>query len=186
MSGSLVTKKALAASIKELMMKKSLAKISIEEIVNHCGLNRQTFYYHFKDKYDLVNWIYSTEVVAFTAESWTYEQWSNGVLEVLTLLKKNQAFYRNALNASGQNTFADYLFLVSKEMIMQVLDSFCATSSVSLEGKDFMAEFITNGFVGIITKWVKTGMTVSPERLHNQIIHLLDNGIGMLLSHYMG
>lgn len=185
MSGSLVTKKALAASIKELMAKKSLAKISIAEIVDNCGLNRQTFYYHFKDKYDLVNWIYSTEVVASTAESWTYEQWSDGIMEILRIMKKNQSFYTNALNSSGQNTFSDYLFSVTREMTLQVFGSLSSKDSIDEEGLMFMAEFITHGLVGIISKWVKSGMPLTPEQLHSRIIHLVDDGIKMVFLSYI-
>ena len=58
MSESRITKKALALSIKKLMETIPLAKLSIHEIVDDCGINRQTFYYHFKDKFDLVNWLY--------------------------------------------------------------------------------------------------------------------------------
>ena len=64
MSDSLITQKAIAESIKALMKKKSLEKITVSDIVRNCGLNRQTFYYHFKDKYDLVSWIYRNEIVA--------------------------------------------------------------------------------------------------------------------------
>ncbi len=59
MSDSIITKKAIAVSLKDLMKKKSLAKITVSDIVKNCNLNRQTFYYHFKDKYDLLHWIIS-------------------------------------------------------------------------------------------------------------------------------
>lgn len=59
----MITKQALAASIKELMEREPLSKISVGDITSNCGVNRQTFYYHFKDKYELVNWIYYTETV---------------------------------------------------------------------------------------------------------------------------
>ena len=55
MSESLITKKALAVSIKELMKTIPLSKISIQEIADNCGLNRQTFYYHFRDKINKKN-----------------------------------------------------------------------------------------------------------------------------------
>ena len=63
MSDSQVTKRALAESMKKLMEERSMRKISISDIVEGCNMNRQSFYYHFKDKYDLVNWIYYTEFV---------------------------------------------------------------------------------------------------------------------------
>ena len=58
-----ITKKALAASLKKLLSKNELSKITISNITNDCGVNRQTFYYHFKDVYDLLEWIYLNEVI---------------------------------------------------------------------------------------------------------------------------
>ncbi|MEG1932709.1 MAG: TetR family transcriptional regulator, partial [Pygmaiobacter sp.] len=65
MADSAHTKRVLGDSLKELMQKKPLAKISVGDITAHCGINRQTFYYHFKDKYDLVNWIYTSETIPY-------------------------------------------------------------------------------------------------------------------------
>ena len=53
---SQMTKQALANSLKSLLQKKTLNKITIKDIVDDCGVNRQTFYYHFQDVYDLVDW----------------------------------------------------------------------------------------------------------------------------------
>ena len=53
---SQVTKKALAAALKDQLLKKPLHKITINDITEECGINRMTFYYHFKDIYDLVEW----------------------------------------------------------------------------------------------------------------------------------
>ena len=53
---SQMTKRALVASLKELMAEKPLDKITVTDLTEHCGVNRMTFYYHFKDIYDLVEW----------------------------------------------------------------------------------------------------------------------------------
>ena len=58
MPDSSLTKRALAAAIKDLMKEKPLVKISIADILERCQMNRQSFYYLFRDKYDLVNWIF--------------------------------------------------------------------------------------------------------------------------------
>lgn len=54
MSESLITKKAIAQALKNLCRDKAFDKISIADITTACGLNRQTFYYHFQDKYELL------------------------------------------------------------------------------------------------------------------------------------
>lgn len=61
MPDSSITKRALAAALKQLMSEKPLQKISVGDICETCSMNRKSFYYHFKDKYDLVNWIFYTE-----------------------------------------------------------------------------------------------------------------------------
>ena len=59
-----LTKRALAAAMKELMEQMPFSKISVSDIAEQCGMNRKSFYYHFKDKYDLVNWIFDMEYLA--------------------------------------------------------------------------------------------------------------------------
>ena len=51
------TKYALENSLKKLLLQKPLNKITINDITEDCGINRMTFYYHFKDIYDLVEWV---------------------------------------------------------------------------------------------------------------------------------
>ena len=64
MADSNITKLALSGALKELLEEQSFEKISVSDICERCGMNRKSFYYHFKDKYDLVNWIFDTEFVA--------------------------------------------------------------------------------------------------------------------------
>ena len=61
MPDSNITKKALAQSLKELMAKRPFSKIGVADICENCGMSRKSFYYHFKDKYDLVHWIFDVE-----------------------------------------------------------------------------------------------------------------------------
>lgn len=61
MADSNITKNALAAALEELMGEKPFDKIKISDICDRCGMNRKSFYYHFRDNYDLVNWIFDNE-----------------------------------------------------------------------------------------------------------------------------
>ena len=53
---SQITKRAMEAALKKLLLEKPLTKITVSDITEECGMNRMTFYYHFKDIYDLVEW----------------------------------------------------------------------------------------------------------------------------------
>ena len=55
MAGS--TKYALEDALKKLLLQKPIDKITINDLTEECGISRMTFYYHFKDIYDLVEWV---------------------------------------------------------------------------------------------------------------------------------
>nr|WP_319488224.1 dihydroxyacetone kinase transcriptional activator DhaS [uncultured Caproiciproducens sp.] len=175
MSDSLITKKAIAASIKDLMKKRPLQKISVADIVEHCGINRQTFYYHFKDKYDLVDWIYYNEVVSAVTQNRTFEEWSSVALDVLNTMKKEQYFYSNALCVTGQNAFQDYFFNVTKDLIGEMLGIISQGNRLDEEDRAFIAEFYSYGLVGMVIQWARCGMKQPPEQIVQRLTHFVDD-----------
>lgn len=175
MSDSLITKKAIANSVKELMRKKSLQKISVADIVENCGINRQTFYYHFQDKYDLVNWIYYNEVVAAVTRNRTSEDWRGVVQDILDNMKQDQQFYTNALNVTGQNAFQDYFFDVTKSLLLAVMDETGEIGDIAPKDKEFIAEFYAYGLVGIAVQWARSGMKQTPGEMVERLTCLIDD-----------
>ncbi|QAA34871.1 dihydroxyacetone kinase transcriptional activator DhaS [Clostridium manihotivorum] len=184
MSESLITKRALAASIKQLMETIPLSKISIQEIADNCGLNRQTFYYHFKDKFDLVNWIYYTEVTENIDNCRHYDNWPDGMYRTLCYLMNNKSFYINALNTPGQNAFDGYFFEFSYELILGVVNDLSIQLKVSQKDKKFICEFYTHAFVGIIVQWIKGGMKESPKIMVEQIRNIVEGSMLGALARY--
>ena len=77
------TKRALEASLKKLLLRKPLNKITINDITEDCGVNRMTFYYHFKDIYDLVDWILVEDATEALEGHQDYETWSDAFRDML-------------------------------------------------------------------------------------------------------
>ena len=106
MADSNITKRALAQAMKGLMAKQPFAKISVGDICEACGMNRKSFYYHFRDKYDLVNWIFYSEFLASVQVAQCTNNWE--FLEsICRYFYSERSFYRNALRIEGQNSFKD-------------------------------------------------------------------------------
>ncbi|MCR5632282.1 MAG: TetR family transcriptional regulator, partial [Eubacterium sp.] len=76
MAESLITKRAIADSLKELTKEKPFDKISVKDISEKCGINRQTFYYHFEDKYLLLRWIYQTDLLDKYMDDVDFDNWT--------------------------------------------------------------------------------------------------------------
>lgn len=77
---SQITKRALASALKELLEHKPLNKITIADITEQCGVNRQTFYYHFQDIYALLEWIYTTDAQRLLEGKRDGDTWQQGFL----------------------------------------------------------------------------------------------------------
>ena len=177
MSESQITKKALALSIKKLMETISLSKISIRQIVENCGVNRQTFYYHFKDKFDLVNWIYYTEVIENLDGLTNYAHWTDGMYKTLTYFVNNKFFYTNALNTPGQNAFDEYFFKETYDLIMGVVNDISSGIEVSTINKSFIADFYTHAFVGITVQWIKSSMKEPPKLMVDRLSDVVEGSM---------
>jgi probable dihydroxyacetone kinase regulator len=185
MSDSLITKKALANSLKEITKTKSLSKISIKDIVDGCGLNRQTFYYHFKDKFDLVNWVYCTESNECIANNRYYNNWTLGMLKMLNYFIENKSFYTNILKTKGQNSFSEYLFDYAYELIMSIINYLCLNKQLSKKDKNFICRFYTHSFVGTVVDWIQCGMLDSPESIVNKIEKTVEGSIFEAVSRFI-
>ena len=90
---SQVTKRALEQSLKNLLLKKPLTKITVGDITDDCGINRMTFYYHFKDIYDLVEWSCLEDAKRALDEKKTYDTWQQGLLQNLKRCRKTSRLF---------------------------------------------------------------------------------------------
>lgn len=161
---SSATKRALADAIKALMREKPLAKISITDIVERCGMNRQSFYYHFRDKYDLVNWIFYTELITELKRSQSAGEWEELGL-ILDYLYANRRFYINALKVAGQNSFYEYF----GEVIYQILLVAFSATFEDTEQSEFNAMFYADALRACICRWLSAGARIEPQELLRRI-----------------
>lgn len=163
MADSNITKRALATSLKKLMEEKPFEKISVGDICEKCDMNRKSFYYHFKDKYDLVNWIFDTEFIA-VAHTKNYDDIWDLLNAMSYFFYDNRNFYRKALCIKGQNSFSDHF----KELILPVIsDRIQSVSEEEITG--FQVTFIADAVVIAIQRWLVENRTIDPDEFVRQI-----------------
>lgn len=164
MPDSSLTKRALAQAIKELMNEKPLVKISIADIVDRCQMNRQSFYYHFRDKYDLVNWIFYTELITELQNSPNKDEYEE-LKNICRYLYDNRTFYINALKFTGQNSFYEYF----GEVIYQLLKAAFNESFGNSDQSDFNAMFYADALRACIFRWLTSGAKMPPDEFVGKI-----------------
>jgi probable dihydroxyacetone kinase regulator len=168
-----MTKKALATSLKQLMRKKPLSQITIQDITQSCNLSRMTFYYHFKDIYDLVEWIFVEEIVKPASDRSSYSTWQQGLLNFLQALKKNRFFLANVCRYISKEYVEQFLYEVIFNLILETIQEQPDYTSMREEDALFMANFYKYALVGILLNWIDTGMKESPTQLVNSLNAIL-------------
>lgn len=152
------TKTALEASLKKLLLHKSLDKITINDITADCGISRMSFYYHFKDIYDLVEWVCVEDGKKALQGKKTYDTWQEGMCQIFEAVLENKPFILNVYRCVSREKIESYLYKLTFGLIADVVEEKCTGDSVAKEDKDFIAEFYKYGFVGIMLDWIAGGM----------------------------
>ena len=171
---SQVTKRALEASLKKLLLERPLDKITVTDIAEDCGINRMTFYYHFRDIYDLVEWACQEDARRILDGKRTYTTWQEGFRRILDGLIDNRPFILNVYRSVRREQVETFLFQVTHGLLMGVVEELDPRGEVREEDKAFLADFYKYAFVGLVLDWIRTGMKGEPAELARRVELVVD------------
>ena len=163
------TKQALEASLKRLMLKKPLDKITIRDLTEDCGISRMAFYYHFKDIYDLVEWACIEDASAALQGKKTCDTWQEGLLQIFEAVLENKPFILNAYRCISRDQMERFLFQLTYGLIRGVVDEKSEGTAISEADKTFIAEFYKYSFVGVLLDWIRQGMTADHRLIAEKV-----------------
>ena len=149
------TKRALAASLKKLMTKKSLSKITINEIVRDCGVNRNSFYYHFEDIYALFKWMLEQEAVEVVKQFDLVMDYREAILFIMNYVAENKHIVNGAYDAMGREGLKRFFYADFIDIIKSYINNVAAKYKLDVDEdyKDFLSEFFTEAVAGTILSW---------------------------------
>ena len=142
---SQITKKALEASLKKMLLKKPLDKITIADLTDDCGINRMTFYYHFKDIYDLVEWACEEDAREALAGKKTYDTWQQGLLQIFQAVLDNRPFILNVYRSVSRDQIERYLYRLTYDLLIGVVEEQASSLLYVRQTKNLSPIFINMG-----------------------------------------
>lgn len=154
------TKAALEASLKKLLLKKPLDKITINDLTTDCGISRMAFYYHFKDIYDLVEWSCLEDATQALQGKKTYETWQEGLQQIFEAVLENKPFIMNVYHSVSREQIETYLFHLTHDLLYGVVQEKAKGTGISDADQSFIADFYKYSFTGVMLDWIKDGMKV--------------------------
>ncbi len=161
---TLMTKKALAASLKKLMEKSALDKISICEIVEDCGVNRKTFYYHFNNIYDLVDWMFEEEAIESVKQYDFIRDYENAVRFSMDYIEENEHVVNSALDALGRDELKKFFYNNFVDNMRDIVDEISKDMTIPKDYIDFLINFYTESFASLLIDWIRNRAEKDKEK----------------------
>lgn len=163
MPDSSITKRVLEHAFKELLEREPFERISVSSICEMCGLNRKSFYYHFRDKYELVEWIYNTEFIAVMRAENAEINW-DFIERLCAYFADNRSFYAKMLAYEGQNSFSSYFHDVVTVVLQRAYEDLSRDGSpIDDDTARFMVGFYADALTTAIKNWIRGGCTQEPH-----------------------
>ena len=176
------TKLALEESLKRLLLKKPLDKITINDLTTDCGISRMTFYYHFKDIYDLVEWSCLEDARIALQGKKTSSTWHEGLLQIFDAVMENKPFILNVYRSVGREQIENYLFALTCDLLMGVVTEKSKDILITEEQKIFIADLYKYSFVGIMLDWIVSDMEGDPETIVDKLATVIKGDIYSALT----
>lgn len=171
MTASERTKQLLARGLKELAATTPLRKVRVGELCERCGVDRRTFYYHFRDVYDLAAWIFDQNI-HLNLQLREGNPTEIGLARVLNRFRKDDVFYRCALSEDSQNALGRHFLSSTVQMYTALVLRAQGKTELS-EEEDFTIGYHCFGTLGTVRRWIMQEPERSPEEMARLLLQTM-------------
>lgn len=172
-----LTKKAIVNSFIKLLNEKPLDKITVKNIAEDCGINRNTFYYHFSDIRELAVYTIDSQIHSVSELDFNGDSWVDSFVEAAKFVIDNKKAVYNIYNSLNRETVENYLNTVA----FKVTDNFVSAKAVGIDADksdiELIKDFYMSALVGIICKWLENGMDKDPDIVIRRLGRLVEGAV---------
>ena len=180
-----LTKEAIARAFTELLETRPIEKITIKDITDSCGINRQTFYYHFSDIYDLMEWSLNRELKkAIGTEEISVADWKNQVKKIFLVMRSRKQGLLNAYDDRNRLYYEVFLKKEIRPLISKLVADFPEATEISQEKREFIEEVYTRILLSFFLDWIDEGMPDETKIQLDDYFTLVDGSIRSALLRF--
>ena len=178
------TKKALADALKRAMQDKPFSKITVSEIIQNCGVNRKTFYYHFQDIYALLKWVLDEEAIQVVRHFDLLENYEDAIRFVMDYVHKNDFIANCVRDSASREEMKRFFYKDFIEIVTSVIDEAEARTGFSFppDFKSYTARFYTEALAGMLIDWAKNSESQNQEQIVSYLTLLVSAAVDSMLT----
>lgn len=163
-----LAKRELSRSIKELAKLQALSAVTISGLCKYCGISRGTFYYHFIDIYDLINWTFEYDIIkplqAHISQN-SRSGWNGITKYCIQRMYDNRDFYCQAVRLECQNSLKAYMLERNLDSWRLLIGKYIAENKLNYDEKllDFMVRYTSQAVANMTIEWARDGMNTAVD-----------------------
>lgn len=183
---SMNTKRALAASLRNAMEKKTFSKITVTEIIKECGVNRKTFYYHFQDIYALLKWMVQQDAVEVVKQFDLVSNIEDAIRFVMDYIEKNEHLIACAYDSVGHDIVKSFFYDDFTAITLRYIEAKEQAAKHCLNDgyRNFLAKFYTEALSGMLMQWISQREEVDKDIVIDHITKTINKSLPNLIETY--
>ena len=182
LSNNETTAHLIAEGLKNLLKTKDLDRIRIKEITDEVGLMRPTFYNYFQDKYEVVEYIFTHEVLEPMRPFLQSGLIKEAFHFMIVAIQKDSAFYRREIMRSSQNSFRDILGRSMHDFLLPIIRERIGEPKHPFLTAENITEYYINNFLFVLTKWLVESPEIPVDQIMGVYELLVSSSLSDLLS----
>lgn len=157
----------LAESFKNLALRMPIDKITIKQITDGAGVIRPTFYNHFQDKYELLEWIIRTEILDPVKPLMQSGNLKDSTVQIFCNMQQDKQFYKRVVRLEGQNSCESIAKKFIMEILFTVINEKAGERKLARRGLTvgMVAEYYAQCMAFVVIQWTKMDMSLTPEQM---------------------
>lgn len=178
------TRRALAAALKRLMAQKPIASITVSELAAACGVNRKTFYYHFRDVYELLKWMLEQEAIDVVRRFDLMSEYEDAIEFVMDYVDLNRPMIASMLDSFGRGMLKKFFYDDFIGIMGRLVDEAALRmgSAPPREYRDFVCTFYTEAVAGMLIEWCEDWVGCDRARVARYISEIFGASLPAVLS----
>lgn len=168
------TVEAIKKTFMELLNKKPINKITVKEIVAECGINRNSFYYHFNDIPNLMEVILTEEAERFVSLQKESDSIYEHLFEAVDFAIENKTAVYHIYNSANREMFEHYLDRITEHTVKNFMNITIGERKISDEDREALVLYYRCLLVGFVINWLAVGMTYDLRLKLQRICDIFD------------
>lgn len=179
------TKRMLSMSLKKLLSKTTLDNITIQDITDDAEVSRKTFYYHFQDIYDLLDWTLQEDARHLVADKINLDNWEESIAALFVYMQENRLLVLNAFHSLERDTLENEVFKLLSPLLHRIFSAQEGFDRLSESDQDFIVSVYGLGITGLFLRWIGTNMMTPPEPLIRQLYRLVGGSLEGIVQRFL-